>query len=41
MDDQRTLATKTVELAEGERRTVTFTTRERYEMFRIDAFPGG
>ena len=41
MDDQRTLATKTVELAEGKRRTVTFTTRERYEMFRIDVFPGG
>jgi hypothetical protein len=39
MDNQRVLADRTVELAAGEQRTVSFTTDERYDMFRIDAFP--
>ncbi|MFB6233472.1 MAG: hypothetical protein ABEH61_04360 [Haloarculaceae archaeon] len=41
MDDQRVLATRTVHMDAGERRTVTLRTGERYEMFRIDAFPAG
>lgn len=41
MADQRVLVERTIDMAAGERRQVTFTTRERYDMFRVDAFAAG
>lgn len=37
MSDQRPIARRTVGMEAGERRVVTFRTRERFESFRVDA----